>query len=78
MSSYIECSKEWLRDVIKGKIEWRRCPDCLGRGYLWFGEEEVHPNQSLSEEQLEEECGQWGSTEFCENCGGLGYIELPM
>lgn len=68
---------QWLRDVIKGKVEFRKCPDCMGRGYIWCEDGTIYPDQSKPDEELQELCGEFGWTDECDCCNGLGYIEIP-
>ena len=69
----------WLRDVILGKIEWRKCPVCAGRGFEYYSGEtgEVWGNPLDNEATIQESLGEWCDTDYCENCQGLGYIEIP-
>lgn len=70
---------DWLRDVILGKIEWRKCPSCAGKGVEYYNGEtgEVWSNMQDNEWKVKEALGDNFYTETCENCKGLGFIEIP-
>lgn len=65
----MECEYEWLRDVIKGEIKFRKCPVCDNEGiehqsYNEHGE----PCDATHPEALRY---------TCESCKGLAFIEIP-
>lgn len=68
MSRFFDVEKEWLRDVILGKIKFKKCMKCDAEGYEWWTEEGVplHPSQASPDR---DNSGQ------CEQCDGLGYVE---
>ena len=72
-----DCDVDWFRKVIQGKVLFRRCPDCIGRGYVWYDgyTGEVCGNQALEEEALKENCGDYPCTDMCDNCDGIGYVQ---
>lgn len=59
---------DWLRDVILGKIRFKKCMSCDMNGREWWTEEGVliHPSQAKPEEHC---------SGMCEVCSGLGYVE---
>lgn len=59
-----------LKDLILGKIHWRKCPMCDadGRQY-WDGETGMGVSASPSGINPE-----WLEWDNCDNCHGLGYI----
>lgn len=66
--NYFELSKEEYRNIILGKITFRKCPACDNNGREYWDEEGVsvlpypHPDwENYSEGD-------------CENCNGLAYI----
>ena len=69
MSIYVEV--EWLRDVILGKIAFKKCPQCDMNGTEYWTRDgiSIHPTQV--KDILEVERGS------CQNCDGLGFVELP-
>lgn len=75
----INVETDWLRDVILGKIEWRKCPDCAGKGVEFFNGESgaVWSDMRDSQQVVEEALGEDFAMDTCESCKGLGFIELP-
>jgi hypothetical protein len=77
-----------LRDIIIGKTQYRRCPDCEGRGECWYVEytlkERPHDSdfKDLSPEQAANFClddwpdWDWAEvlTDECETCNTVGYV----
>lgn len=67
--SYIDCSPDWIRGVITGKIQFRKCPVC--------------DNNAIEHQAYDENgepCGSdvENSERYpCENCEQIGYIEIP-
>lgn len=71
-----ELSTEQYRDVIEGKIHFRKCPSCNGHGYDYYdtttGEiVDRHNDNLLQSLKLEFSL----STDSCEICKGLGYVQ---
>ena len=68
MSNYFDVEKAWLRDVILGKIKFKKCMKCDADGKEWWSEEGVllHPSQANPEKD---------NSGPCEVCDGLGYVE---
>lgn len=65
-------TSERLRDIITGKIKYKKCPCCDNEGYEYWDENGVsvlpypHPD--------------WGNNYergACQNCCGVGYVEIP-
>lgn len=73
----VDCDIDWFRKVVQGKVMFRKCPDCVGRGYVWYDgcTGMLHNNQSLEEEELKDSCGEYPCTDVCDNCNGIGYIQ---
>lgn len=69
-SGYMEVEKDWMRDLIRGKIIFRKCPDCDKDGRQYWDENGENCQPSPKEE--------WGENYGegpCETCDGLGYLE---
>ena len=61
---------EEVRDLILGKLKYRKCPCCDNNGVeYWDGETGMGASPSPS--GINPEWLAWGS---CENCNGLGFI----
>ena len=60
---------EELRDLCKGKIQWRKCQDCDVDGFQYWdgiiGEGVCNNSFHIEPERMEK--GR------CETCGGVGY-----
>jgi len=67
----------WLREVILGKIEWRKCPTCAGKGVEYFNGDSgaVWGDMRDSQEVVEDALGDDFAKEACSHCMGLGFIE---
>lgn len=79
-SGGIEVTAEELRDIIKGNLSFRRCPDCVGKGYLMCNGETGEPweNQSQAESEVQDALGEDIYYEYpCDTCNSIGYIEVP-
>lgn len=74
--NYWELSSEEFRDIIEGKIHFRKCSSCGGFGFDYYnndtGEFVDRYNEELLQELHSEFCL---STDSCDVCRGLGYIE---
>ena len=62
---------EYLNLVIRGKIQFRKCPNCDVEGrelqcYDCYGEPCSHDDPNVND-----------FNEFCEDCDGLAFIEIP-
>ncbi len=70
MSASITLSKDQLRDIILGKVTFRKCPSCDNNGVeYWCGLTGAGAGPFARPE--------WGEnceSGDCENCDGLGYI----
>ena len=87
----IHVTEEFLRAVIQGKIEWRKCPNCQGEGEEYAYDDGQTPCTKQEWADIEAEYKDWaaehpgvekpdyfyGGGECCSNCEGLGYIEIP-
>lgn len=60
---------EELRDIIFGRVTFRKCPDCDKEGRVFADED---GNVITPAQADEEEFPYW---EKCEECNGLGYIQ---
>ncbi len=71
---YWNIESDELLKIIKGKIVFKRCPDCLGRGYVWYdvASGDVYPDQSCEDKFSLME---YATTDGCEECIGLGYVK---
>ena len=70
MSKYIEVSAEWLREVIKGRIQFRKCPLC---------DPDAIEIQAYGADGEPCASDQPDATRYnCENCDEIGFIELPI
>jgi len=67
---YISCSKEWLRDVIIGKIQFRKCPACDTDG---VGITKYDENGEPAPSEYEGETMRYE----CDCCQGLAFLENP-
>ena len=61
---------EEVRDLILGKLKYRKCPCCDNNG-LGYRDGETGVGASPSPSGISFECLSWG---LCENCNGLGFI----
>lgn len=61
---------EELKDLIKGKIQWRKCPECDNNGLQYF-DGATGMGVSSSPSGIDPEELAW---ENCDNCYGLAYI----
>lgn len=61
---------EELKDLIKGKIQWRKCPECDNNGLQYF-DGATGMGVSASPSGIDPEELAW---ENCDNCHGLAYI----
>ena len=62
-------SEEWLNYVIRGKVEWRKCPNC-----------DADAIEFQSYDENGEPCENDAPTAFresCDDCEGVGFIEIP-
>lgn len=64
---YIECSNEWLRQVISGGITFRKCPDCDKNGIEYQSYNE-YGNTCRDDDETAER-------HPCEKCDGIAYIQ---
>ena len=63
-----------IKDLIEGRMNYRKCPCCDTNGLVWFDLSEStktfgglpHQPRGVPEEDLE-----W---ETCQNCNGLSYL----
>lgn len=65
-----ELSKETLRAIIFGQIQYKKCPNCDNNGM-------IHYNGETGDGALPyslPEWGEWAETEECEQCSGLGFV----
>lgn len=63
-------SKHDLQDLCKGKIQWRKCPDCDVNGIqYWDGDTGMGVSSNPS--GIDAEKIDSGS---CETCGGVAYL----
>ncbi len=69
MKSDIVCETDWLRDVIKGVITFRKCPQCDNEG------REIQCYDSDGEPCLPD--NEDATRHTCESCNGLAFIEIP-
>jgi len=87
---YIILDAEELRNIIKGKTEVRKCPDCQGEGQTWTLHY-VLTDDPDQDEQMKDVSAQfaadfdednlppeysWGECHLydCETCHGVGYL----
>ena len=69
-----------LRATIEGRRSYRKCPACLGRGYVWCYENETDaleaPDQTGDDENWYKEKYNAHDVyiEGCENCDTVGYV----
>ena len=95
MSAYnqfdsISLKPEELRDIIKGNIPVRKCPDCLGEGNIWTLHYVLENDPDQDNEQNKDVSAQFAA-DFkvgnfpqysygechlyeCESCRTVGYI----
>lgn len=69
----MEISIEELRNIILGKIQYKKCPCCDNNGFEYWDEEGI----SVLPSPLPE----WGENYgkgICENCNGLGFIQICL
>ena len=60
-----------IKDLIEGRIKYRKCPCCDTDGIVWFDSTRTsgvlpYPPPDITEEDL--------GWETCHNCNGLSYI----
>ncbi len=73
MNNYFELSRDELREIILGKIHYRKCPNCDNNGREYWDEN----GEGVSPFPREE----WGDNYnegACENCDGLGYVQSTL
>ena len=58
-----------IKDLIEGRIKYRKCPCCDTDGIVWF--DSTKPYGALPYPDIPEEDLGW---ESCHNCDGLSYI----
>ncbi len=61
---------EYLNQVIRGIVTFRKCPSCDVEGVNLQAYDENGDACSSSEED--------SHRDYCEDCGGLAYIQLPF
>jgi hypothetical protein len=90
MSDHSCTLEPWeLRDIILGKVNFRRCPECQGKGETWYIEYTLkeRPHDSDFIDPISEEMAanfslddhpEWDWAEACsaecETCKTVGYI----
>lgn len=66
----MDAETKYLNRIIRGKIQFRKCPSCdlEGKELIAYDENDLpcSPDQEGSIRY------------FCEDCRGLGFIELPF
>jgi hypothetical protein len=70
MPLYYELEKCELRDIIFGRVQYKKCPACDTDGYVWYNGETgcaALPSPDPS-------WGEWTECQECDECNGLGYI----
>jgi len=71
----MEIESKELRDIILGKITFRKCPMCYGEGNMFWTE----ASEDNCSKRTYEEAGGWGvegnSTDWCDTCNGVGFIQ---
>jgi len=89
MADPISLEPEELRDIILGKTQYRRCPDCQGESETWYVEytlkERPHDSdfKDLTPQQAADfRIDDWPDYDWaevmsqkCETCNAVGYIE---
>jgi len=88
----ITLEPEELRDILTGKIGFRKCPDCLGEGETWTLHYVLADDPDQDNEQFKEVSAQfaadflvdnypeysWGECCLykCDTCKGVGYVPI--
>jgi len=89
--STIHMTPEFLRGIIKGEVNFRKCPDCYGEGDAYAYNDGQIPCTMQEWSEIEAEGEEWrkahpgeslpdryyGGPEGCETCEGVGYIQVP-
>lgn len=73
MYNYFEFSRDELRGIILGKIQYRKCPNCDVNGREYWDE-----NGEGAGPYPRPEWGDNYESGSCENCDGLGYIQSTL
>ena len=67
-----------LRDIIEGKVMFRKCPNCDGTGMeYWEESEDSYDQRTISEQEWNELGGRSNfmlGDEPCSVCSGLRYV----
>ena len=71
-----ELSTEEFRDVIEGRVHFRKCPSCAGHGYEYYNSSTGELVDRLDDSLLQKLQAEFElSTDCCDICRGLGYIQ---
>lgn len=70
MAAYYELSKEELRDVIFGRIQYRKCPACDNDGVEWYNGKTGDAARPFPDPSW----GKWTESQECPECDGLGFV----
>ena len=71
----ITLSIEEMRDIIEGRTTYRKCPSCGGSGEWLYVDGYDLPVSPVVYGQAGGKDNVDNSTQACEDCGCLGYIE---
>jgi hypothetical protein len=72
MTNGVNVDIDFLRAIILGKVQFRKCPCCDMEGLIYFNDDD---SPALASPKAE-----WGDeyhSEDCENCDGLAFIQIP-
>lgn len=75
--SYLTYEPEYIREIITGKITFRKCPICFGTGverWEWDEAQENVARHITEDEAMGMDEDRTGS-EPCQNCEEIGFIE---
>lgn len=70
----MEIEPEELRDIILGKQEYRRCPQCDGRGRVFY----LNSSDEAVSFKVYDESDDKDQDDQCDNCNGVGYLKKPI
>jgi len=70
MKQHPGIDRDELKDLIEGKLKYRKCPCCDANGLQYY-DGSTGLGVSASPSGIDPE---WLTSEGCDNCGGLAYL----
>ena len=74
---YLTVEPEYLREIITGKIQFRKCPICFGTGVEWWEWDEAQENvkRNITEDEAAGMDSEQVGSEPCRDCEEIGFVE---